>query len=261
MKKIIVLSVLICLCATAWSQDTTRINLYTGIVGSGFVSIDSGKITNAATLRIAARIKERISDHLSFDGWVGYETSGDILIRSSVILRYKNYGVSAGYQPTPMSEMKPYPLSVDGQFQFTAEAMPPSGTIGMSAWYKNLKLGLYMRNRNPEYHATYVTEVFSTGIWMSDKKFGGMAIKVKLPRLYMMTSVLNGNSQGMALAIQPIKKIPYKLVWDLAAKDKKLYSNLVGFLQTLRLRNSPPPDLALGMISLINQWEYSYCLV
>jgi len=234
------------------SQDTTRINVYAGIVGSGFVQTDSASITKWANLRVGIHYKEKITKIISFDGRIGFDPGeNSVIFFSALKADWKNFGISAGYQPTPASEIRPSPLSVDAQFLFAAEAIPPGGSLGTTFYYKNVKAGIYLRNKKAEYQLAYNYKFFTIGVWTNTadtiKKFlGGATIKIKLPYLYAMASVTADKRQALALSIRPIKKINYNLVWDIAYKDQKVCNNLVGIMHAVKIKKLTDARYGIG---------------
>ncbi len=210
------------------AQDTSKITAYTGLVGIGSVNTDDGTLSKWANFRVGVRMKKPLIKNLSFDGWLGYDPTDDfILFRASFKQLWKDGGISAGFQPTPVSEIRPYPLSVDGQFEFTAEGMPPGGALGTSLWYKRFKIGLYLRNRTAEYLASYTAKIFAIGMWTTSDKFGGVTAKMELPLVYLMATYARDDREALALAVQPLEKLPYKLAWDFAVRDGAICNNLV----------------------------------
>lgn len=232
MKKLFVLLVT---CSTlsmgSKAQDTTKVEVFGGLVGIGSAKVTNGEISKWASLRVGARITSPIIKGLQSDMWLAYDVNPDanfILFRFSLRKTWKNWGISGGYQPTPNSEIRPYPLSVDGQFEFTAEGLPPGGALGASAWYKNFKVGAYLRSGKLEYHTAYLEKRFKVGLWTTATKFGGATAQIDLPQVYAMASITGTNVQALALAIQPIKKIDYKLFLDFGIKSGRVSNCLTG---------------------------------
>ncbi len=240
------------------SQDSTRINVYTGVVGSGFIQTESGYLTKLANVRVGVRYKEKIFGRIIYDGRIGFDPGeNNVIFYSAFKTEWKNFGISAGYQPTPVSEIRPTPLSVDGQFQFTAEAMPPSGTMGTTVNYKNIKVGFYVRNKKAEYQIVYRHKILTVGLWTNTvdsikRIVGGVTSKIELPYLYAMTSFTANNQQALALSIRPIKESEYNAIWDLAIKDKKVTSNLVGVMKFLKVKNLTDARFGMGYDFITN---------
>ncbi len=234
------------------SQDTTRINAFAGIVGSGFVQTDSGYLIKWANVRAGVRYQEKLFGKISYDGRIGFDPGdNNVIFYSALKSEWKNFGISVGYQPTPVSEMRPTPLSVDGQFQFTAQAMPPGGTLGTTANYKNIKAGFYIRNKKAEYQLVYKYKIITFGVWTNTVDsinciLGGATAKVELPYLYAMASFTANNQQALALSICPVKELGYRAIWDLAITDKKITSNLVGIMKFLKVKKISDARFGVG---------------
>jgi len=240
MKKLVIIICLSFFAISVKAQNET-INAYVGIVGSGFTQIDSGYLTKWANVRMGVRYKEKISKQIIYDGRIGIDPADkNVIFYSAIRFDRKNFHVSAGYQPTPVSEMRPTPLSVDAQFQFTAQAMPPGGTLGTTVDHKNIKAGFYIRNKKVEYQLVYKYKIMTVGVWTNtvdslNATLGGVTAKIELPYLYAMASFTANNQQALALSICPVKELGYRAVWDLAFKDKKVCSNLVGVMKFLKV--------------------------
>jgi hypothetical protein len=257
MKTLLILLAILSISLETKAQDTTKINFYIGLVGSGFVQKDSGSLTKWANLRTGIHYKEKIYKKISFDGRIGFDPAEkNIIFLSTIKTSWKNFGISAGYQPTPVSEIKPTPLSVDDQFRFTAEGIPPSGTWGTTIWYHNLKTGFYIRNKKPEYQLAYSNKIFSMGIWTntidSIKTFlGGATAKIKLPYIYGMVSITK-DKQALALSVRPIKKIDYNIIWDLSYTNGNLSNNLIGVMYFFKTKKLTAARFGIGYDFITN---------
>ena len=252
MKKILIIICLSVIGLIVEAQNDSTINTYIGIVGSGFAQTDSGYLTKWANVRMGVRYKEKVFARISYDGRIGFDPAEkNVIFYSALRADWGNLSIYAGYQPTPVSEMRPTPLSVDGQFQFAAEAMPPGGTLGTTVNYKNIKAGFYIRNKKAEYQLVYKYKIITVGVWNNTVDsisciLGGTTVKVELPYLYAMASVTANNQQGLALSICPIKELGYRAIWDLAIKDKKISSNLVGVMKFLKVKKLTDARFGVG---------------
>jgi len=255
MKKIIFFVVILVLATTlvVKSQDSTRINIYVGLVGNGFMQTDSMFLKKEANFRIGVQYTEKIFGKITYDGRIGIDPGkeNNVIFYSSLKAKWKNLGISVGYQPTPVSEMRPTPLSVDGQFQFTAEAIPPGGALGATVLFHNVKAGFYLRNKKKEYQLTYSNKIFAIGAWTNTVDsiktlLGGVTAKIKLPCLYVMASITADKRKALALSIRPIKKIDYNLVWDVARDDKKVCNNLLGIMHFLKSKKLTDARYGIG---------------
>lgn len=248
-KMFFMLTVISCISLSAISQDTTRINFYSGVIGSQFWGINNSEVNSqSAQLRVGATYKQKIYKNLMFNGALGYDpgANNSTIARAYVEARYQNgIGFSLGSLGTPTGKIKPYFLTVDGQFMFKAESMAPGGALGATVYCNNFSLGVYSRNDTLECQLGYITPKFSFAIWAYGEQFLGVTSKLNFPFMYMMaTATYNGkrevNEQAIALSIQPLKKIPIKLVWDFATiihdGNYKISDNLVGFLCPLETR-------------------------
>lgn len=240
MKKGLALLISIFIINGVWAQkcdivtptppDTSQVTLYGGLTGSGFIAVKNNELAKYANLRVGAIFKKKFSKQFSFHGWIGYEPGEHtVLVRGSLKYSGSKVGISAGYQPTPVSQIRPKVFSVDGQAEYTAEIMVPGGALGTSFWYKEYTGGIYVRNGKPEYQLAYLGEVLSAGIWTTADKFGGATLRVDIPKeIYVMFTANNENQQGVSLGLQPVRRLPYKLLWDFAQKDARVIANMVG---------------------------------
>lgn len=221
--------------------DTAQVTVYAGLTGGAFINVTNSEVTKYANLRVGAVMKKKFTKHFSFHGWLGYEPGDQgVIVRGSFKYTGKDAGISAGFQPTPVSQIRPPQLSVDGQAEYTAESMVPGAATGTSFWYKEYTAGIYTRNGKAEYQLAYLSEIFSAGIWTTTKKFGGATAKVELPnKLYAMVSASSENQQGISFGFQPVKIQPYKVLWDFAMKDKKVIANMVGVQHYFSLKKFP----------------------
>lgn len=234
MKRLFLAALCSIFLMSAKSQDTTSsVNLYAGLVGTGFVQTDSGYLTKNANFRIGVKVIQPVYKGLSVEGWLGLDQTqieSNVIFRASMRQTWKNGGVSAGFQPTPVSEIRPYPFSVDGQFEFIAESMIPGAAFGTSVWYKGVKAGVYSRNDTLEYQVAYTSKNISVGAWTTSKKFGGLTAKVTLPEEVSVLITLQKEKQGLAISCFPFNIIPeLELLWDLATENGgKPTDNILG---------------------------------
>lgn len=221
--------------------DTAQVTVYAGLTGGAFIDVTNSEVTKYANMRAGVMMKKKFSKHFSFHGWLGYDPGDqNVIVRGSFKYTGNNTGISAGFQPTPVSQIRPAPLSVDGQAEYTAESMVPGAAVGTTLWYKEYTAGLYIRNGKAEYQFAYLGEIFSAGIWTSADKFGGATAKVELPnKLYAMVSASSENQQGISLGFQPVKIQPYRFLWDFAVRDKKVIANMIGAQYYFSLKKFP----------------------
>jgi len=255
MKKMFFMVMLIMISVITRSQQvqdsTSRINFYTGAVGSGFITNNLNSIDKYGNLRVGVHYKQQIIPKVLFDGRIGLDPmQNNIIFYSAINMGSKNLGVSVGYQPTPVSEIRPTPLSVDGQFQFTAETMPPGGAFGMTLRSYNLKFGFYLRNNNPEYQVAYINQKFSIGFWTNtvdsiSSFLGGGTFRIKMPYLYTMVSVTT-EYEAVALSIKPKSTSNYRIILDLAYKGDDLYSSLIGGMYFFKVKNITDARFGIG---------------
>ena len=236
--------------------DSTKLNLYAGLAGSGFFPVDTLGLNKWGNIRFGANLKEKITDDISFYGLLGYDLTADTSTRSSILFRgyFKTewdeiYGIAIGYQHTVVSQIRPDPFSVDGQYEFTAESMIPGTAFGTSIWCWKIKAGVYSReNKGAEYQLVYSGDVFSTGLWLDRDKTGtnywGTTAKVDYPRLYAMTTITRDYNnpeskyeEGFVVSVLPFKNIPYKIIYDYARNDRGVKTNFLGIQHEIAVKN------------------------
>lgn len=250
MKKMFFVLSMINISLMAISQnDTVRINFYSGIIGSQFWNLENSEANSqSAKLRVGATLKQKIYKNLMFNGALGYDPGAEnsVITRAYVEARYQNgLGFSLGYSGTPTAKIKPYFLTVDGQFMFKAEAMAPGGALGGSLYWDNFIFGVYSRNDTLECQFGYITQKLSMATWAYGPQFWGITSKLNFPFMYMMaTATYDGkrriNEQSVALSIKPMRKIPIRLIWDFGTVvhngNYKISDNFVGFLYPLETK-------------------------
>ena len=238
--------------------DSTKLNLYAGLAGSGFFPVDTLGLNKWVNIRLGVALKEKITNDLSFNGLLGYDHSVDTSRASKNSIFFRGYlktewdeiyGMAIGYQHTVVSQIRPSPFSVDGQYEFTAESMIPGTAFGTSIWCWKIKAGVYSREKKGvEYQLVYSGDIFSTGFWMDRDKTGtnywGATAKVDFPRLYIMTTVtrdyknpVSKYEEGFVISVLPFKNIPYKIIYDYARNDRGIKTNFLGIQHEIAVKN------------------------
>jgi hypothetical protein len=240
LKKIFILVILtIPLFKKTEAQTKDTVNIFAGLVGFEGVNTKNPKeISGFANLRVGAQYTKSLSKKTSINTWVSFDPESNLIIFKAMGKTFlaKDLYVQYGFGPTPGTLIRPFPLSVDGQFEFTSESMPPGGALGGFVSYKNTKLGIYTRNNNPEYHIGQNVGNLQTDFWFSKDQAGATA-QLATKRVYLMATVTNENRQALATAIQPFKAISWKIVHDFGISKGKVTNNLVGLLYPMKIKN------------------------
>lgn len=236
-KYLFFLLLIITFIIPSFGQDTVKI--YAGSVGAGFVSTkNTEEITKFVNLRIGANFEKNLSKQTTAKTWFTFDPGSNLVIFQAVLKTKisKNFFVQYGYGPTPATLIRPFPLSVDGQFQFTAESMPPNGALGGFIAYENTKLGVYTRNKYAEYHFGQKLGVMEFGFWLTEKNNSGATIQLISDNVYLMTTITNENKQALATAIKPFRKSSWKIVHDFGISKGKVTNNLLGLLYPMKIK-------------------------
>ncbi len=248
MKKILVL-VVVCstLLINVTAQDTAKV--YAGFVGSAFIDTKNTKnVSTFANLRVGGLFEKKVSKKTILKTWATFDPGSNLVLFQAIAKTKlnKDLNLQYGYGPTPATLIRPFPLSVDGQFQFTAESMPPGGALGGFISYKETKFGLYTRNNSLEYHVAQNIGPVSIALWGTQKNsFGGTA-QLNTERVYLMATITNDNVQALATAIQPFKSSPWKIVHDFGVSNGKVTNNLIGLLCPLEVKSFTAARFGFG---------------
>lgn len=222
---------------TTVGQDTAKI--YVGFVGLGFVSTENTKnITTFANLRVGGLFEKSISKKTLLKTWATFDPGSNlVLFQAMAKTKFsEDWSVQYGYGATPATLLRPFPLSVDGQFEFTAESMPPGGALGGFISYKETKFGIYTRNNCLEYHVAQNIGPVSIALWGTQGNSVGGTAQLNTKRVYLMATVTNNNVQALATAIQPFKKSDWKVVHNFSVAKGKIADNLIGLLYPLKIK-------------------------
>lgn len=224
------------LSSTFGQKDTASV--YTGLVGFCGVSTENPKnISNFANFRVGAQFQKTVSKKTSLNTWITYDPGSNFILfeATSKTVFGKDIYVRYGYGPTPATLIRPFPPTVDGQFQFTAEGIPPGGALGGFVGYKDTKLGIYTRNGNAEIHLGQNVGSFQGDVWYS-KNFSGATAQLATKRLYLMATVTDGGRQALAISVQISKKSPLKVVHDFGLQKGEVTNNLLGILYPMKIK-------------------------
>lgn len=247
MKKILIGIIFIGFFFLTKAQDSTEITVYGGFVGMGSIQ-DTGGTSEFTNLRVGTKVTTKEQKGFSIIGWISYDpgNTGLVLFEGKVKKAWKNSGIIVGYQATPSTLIRPFPLTVDGQFEFTAENLPPGGALGVIVYHKGLKFGVFSRNGKPEYNISCETGAIQTAIWASENNNWGGTVKLDLPRVYAMGTVTGKGQQALALAFQPIKKLEWKVAWDIALKEGRVSNNFVGLQRSFPVKHLTDARFGVG---------------
>jgi hypothetical protein len=251
MKKILIslVTFTIGFLGTKAQDSTTKVTFFGGLVGAGFVSVNDTKdISKFANLRVGVNFEKNISKKTLLKTWVSFDPGPNLILfqATSTTSLSKNWKIEYGYGQTPATLIRPFPLSVDGQFQFTAEAMPPGSALGGFVSYKETKIGLYRRSGYLEYHLAQSIGHLSIGLWATKKNNSGGTIQLVTDRVYLMGTVTNENKQALATSVQPIKKSRWKVVHDFGVWKGKITNNLLGLLYPLETKKFAAARFGFG---------------
>ena len=240
MKKILVLLVAFTsLFLGLDAQDSTKVTFFGGLVGAGFVSAKNTKdVSTFANFRVGVNFEKNISKKTLIKTWVSFDPGSNLVLFQAIGTTNlgKNWKLEYGYGATPATLIRPFPLSVDGQFQFTAEALPPGGALGGFISYNETKLGIYKRNNCLEYHLAQNIGPVSIGLWVTKKGNSGGTVQLTTDRVYLMGTITNENRQALATAIRPFKQGRWKIVHDFGILHGKVTNNLLGLLYPVQTK-------------------------
>lgn len=247
MKKIIIVIAILLTPFAINAQDTAKV--YAGLVGSGFISTENSKnISKFANLRVGVNFEKSLSKKTQVKTWVTFDPGSNLIIFQAIAKTSlaKDLDVQYGYGPTPATLIRPFPLSVDGQFQFTAEAIPPGGALGGFVSYKNTKFGIYTRDGCFEYHLGQNIGPVSVGLWTTQKNNSGGTIQIATKWLYVMGTITNQDQQALATSIKISKKSSWKLVHNLGLQKGEVTDNLIGLLYPMKIKGFTDSRFGFG---------------
>lgn len=248
MKKILVFVVVYStFLINVTAQDTSKV--YAGFVGSAFIDTKNPKnVSTFANLRAGGFFEKKISKQTTLNAWATFDPGSNLILFQAVAKTKlsKDWGLQYGYGATPATLIRPFPLSVDGQFQFTAESMPPGGALGGFISYKETKFGLYKRDNSMEYHIAQNIGLVSIGLWATKKNSSGGTIQLNTKRVYLMATITNENKQALATAIQPLKNSDWKVVHDFGVSNGKITNNLIGILYPFEIKKFSAARFGFG---------------
>lgn len=250
MKKISILLVVITtVFLEVQAQDSTKVTFFGGLVGAGFVSVENTKnVSKFANLRVGVNFEKNISKKTLVKTWISFDPGSNLILfqATGTTSLGKDWKLQYGYGPTPATLIRPFPLTVDGQFQFTAEAMPPGGALGGFISYKNAKFGIYKRDNYLEYHLGQNIGPISLGLWVTKNANSGGTVQLVTDRVYLMATVTNENKQALATAIKPYKNSRWKIVHDFGVWNGKITNNLLGLLYPLETKRFTAARFGFG---------------
>ncbi len=221
---------------TVKAQDTA--NIYAGLVGFEGVNTKNLKdISGFVSLRVGAQYTKVMGKKTEINTWVSFDPATKLVIfkAGAKTVLSKDLYIQYGFGPTPGTLIRPFPLSVDGQFEFTAEGMPPGGALGGLVSYKNTKLGMYTRNNNAEYHLGQNIGKLQMGLWYSEK-YSGVTAQLATKNVYLMGTVTDQGQQALATSIKLFKSSSWKIVHDFGISKGKITNNLVGLLYPMKIK-------------------------
>jgi len=170
MKKVVVIMIVVILGfgTQSFSQiqdivctdDSTLVidNVYAGILNSIDINTDKFSYTDTYDFRVGAMATWHVKKWVDINTQAMYDRrdSTDLFVNQfSIRLHTESWEVEFGKMATTATEIRPLPMTADGQFETWTESQMPGKAIGAKIGYKSnfgsIKAGVSSRNGNPEY--------------------------------------------------------------------------------------------------------------
>ncbi len=206
MKKIKMLVVLIAVSIIANAQNDSLVKiktLYAGALMGSKCDADTFKVSKWASLRVGGWVTADLSQKFDIQSWgiLHQEVGASPYALATLWADYKpreNFKISFGNLPTPVAELRPHPVSGDGQFETWTEALLPGVATGIKFGYVTgkfeAKAGGFVRNDGEKLFSVKVAQgPIALAGYVGDRKMKGAGLTVDNKYFYTVVSVTEQN--------------------------------------------------------------------